>query len=203
MKIKLNVFINYYSCFVTFSSSIPVLLRGLYRWARGRGPAGLPAPAERPGPAEPHLPLPPLGGLGRPQRQEQPQEGAALQSRQRRRAELRDQPVHQGSDGRLLCESSAFSSSPSGLQSAADVFLCFRSIVKASTGRSWRSTRHRWSIFPCWTSRCQTLGRATSSLALKWDLSVSRAKHTHTIQRTHTHDKDAGSVICKLTCKWW
>lgn len=58
--------------------------------------------------------------------------------------------------------------------------LCLCSTVKASTGRSWRSTRHRWSIFLCWTSRCQTLGRATSSLGLKWDLCVSRVKHTHT-----------------------
>lgn len=97
--------------------------------------------------------------------------------------------------------------------------LCLCSIVKALTGQSWRSTRHRWSIFLCWISRCQTLGRATSSLALKWDLSVSKAKnthsHTHHAQNnktcTHTHalrdtliyDKHTCPVICKLTCKWY
>ena len=101
------------------------------------------------------------------------------------------------------------------------VSVCLCSIVRASTGQSWRSTHHRWSIFLCWTSRCQTLGRATSSLALKWDLSVSKAKtHTHTriMQRTthantHTHThalrdtfiytKHTRPVICKLTCKWY
>lgn len=95
--------------------------------------------------------------------------------------------------------------------------VSFSSTVRALTGRSWRSTHRRWSIFLCWTSRCQTLGRATSSLALKWDLSVSKDKHKHTENNTckhshaHTHmhlerhyyDKPTCPVICKLTCKWY
>lgn len=84
-----------------------VLLRGLQRRARSCGPTGLLASPERPGPSEPNIPLPPLSGLGRPKCQEQPQEGVALQRRQRRGAELRDQPLHQSVDRRLFCESSA------------------------------------------------------------------------------------------------
>ena len=68
------------------------------------GPAGLPASPERPGPPEPHLPLPPLSGLGRPERQEQLQQGAAPQGRQRRGPELRDQPLYQSLGRWLLCE---------------------------------------------------------------------------------------------------
>lgn len=95
--------------------------------------------------------------------------------------------------------------------------VSFSSTVRALTGRSWRSTHRRWSIFLCWTSRCQTLGRATSSLALKWDLSVSKDKHKHTENNTckhshahtrmhlerHYYDKPTCPVICKLTCKWY
>lgn len=95
--------------------------------------------------------------------------------------------------------------------------VSFSSTVRALTGQSWRSTHRRWSIFLCWTSRCQTLGRATSSLALKWDLSVSKDKHKHTENNTckhshahtrmhlerHYYDKPTCPVICKLTCKWY
>lgn len=89
---------------LSFLILLPVLLRRLQRWSRGRGPAGLPAPLERPGPSEPHLPLPPLRGLGRPKRREQLPKGAALPGCQRRGAELWDQPVHQSRDRWLLCE---------------------------------------------------------------------------------------------------
>lgn len=91
---------------------LPVLLHWLHRWASGRGPAGLPAPPERAGPPEPHVPLPPLGGVGRPQRQEQLQQGPAPQRCQRGGPELRDQPLHQSLGWWLLCE---FSTQKSGL----------------------------------------------------------------------------------------
>lgn len=90
---------------VLHTCPLPVLLCGLQRRACGCGPVGFPSSLERAGPPDPHIPLPPLGSVGRPQLQEHTQQGAALQGGQRGGPELRDQSIRQGFGGWLLSES--------------------------------------------------------------------------------------------------
>lgn len=88
-----------------FIRLLPVFIRGLQRRTCGCGSVGFPSSLERAGPPDSHIPLPPLGSVGWPQRQEHIQPSSALQGCQRRGSKLWDQSIRQGFGWWLLCES--------------------------------------------------------------------------------------------------
>lgn len=75
-------------------SALPDFLLGVGRRSAPRGPADLPAAAERHGQADLHLPLPELRRLAA-RRQLRPRARPALQRRQRGGADARERALHQ------------------------------------------------------------------------------------------------------------
>lgn len=136
---ELFVFASFAGGLCPYFDSCAVFLLGVRGHSRPRGPAELPAAAERHSQADLHLQLPQLCRLA-PQRPPELRAGAAIQRRQRRGADARKHAIHQRAVRRLPGKRRAFAAACRAVLQAA-ACVCFSAVVTLRPGEDGAGVR--------------------------------------------------------------